>query len=562
MNSFAKIQLYKLIKIIIIALIINVLGYFLYHRFDLTADKRYSLSAPSLKILKNLSEPVYIDVYLEGNYPAEFNRLHTETQQLLEEFTAYNNQIIVQFINPVENEEDRVEVMKKMFQQGIIPLNVTVNNKGKQSQEVIYPWATVTCGIKKAKVSLLKNILGAGIEQKIVSSVQHLEYAFVDAIQKVSVEKQKKIAVLKGNGELSDAYIADFLKTIKEQYYIAQFTLDFVEKQPIKTLKDLQKYDLIIIAKPTQKFTDKEKQVLDQFIINGGKSLWLLDGVQAEMDSLYNPTGEMLTYPNELNLNDLFFKYGFRINPLLVKDEQATPIKLATGQEGSQTQYSNYNWKFSPYIYPKTNHPIIKNTDGLKLEFTSPIDTLANGIAKTVLLESSKYSKKIGTLSVVSLAMVEEPFDEANYKVKDSSIVGLLLEGKFTSAFKNRILPFDDSNFIEKSKNENKIIVVSDGDIIKNQLNSNLEPLELGYDKWTKNFFGNKEFLLNSVNYLLDDKGLLNIRSKDVDLPILNKNEVSENYIKIQFITIGIPFLFLSIFGIVFYFLREKYKKL
>lgn len=561
MNSFSKIQVYKLVKIIGIVLIINVLGYFLYHRFDLTADKRYSLSEPSLNILKNVLEPVYIDVYLEGNYPAEFNRLHTETQQLLEEFSAYNNQIVVQFINPVENEEDRVEVMKKMFQQGIIPLNVTVNNKGKQSQEVIYPWAMVTNGKKTAKVALLKNILGAGIEQKIVSSVQHLEYAFVDAIQKVSVEKQKKIAVLKGNGELSDAYIADFLKTIKDQYYLAPFTLDSVENQPIKTLEDLQKYDLTIVAKPTQKFTDNEKQVLDQFVMNGGKTLWLVDGVRAEMDSLYNPTGEMLAYTNELNLNDLFFKYGFRINPLLVKDEQATPIKLATGQEGSQTQYSNYNWKFSPYIYPKTNHPIIKNTDGLKLEFASPIDTLNNGIKKTVLLETSKYSKKIGTPSVVSLAMVEEPFDEANYKVKDSSIVGLLLEGKFTSVYQNRVLPFEYKNFISKSKNQNKMIVVSDGEIIKNQLDSNLEPLELGYDKWTKNFFGNKEFLLNSVNYLLDDKGLLDIRSKDVDLPILNRTEVSENYTKIQLIAVGIPLLFLLIFGTFFYFLRLRYKK-
>jgi gliding-associated putative ABC transporter substrate-binding component GldG len=552
-----KSKALKQLGIVFLAIIvINLISNFFFKRFDLTQDKRYTLSETTLNIIKTVDSPLYIEVYLEGNFPPEFKRLQNETKQLLEEFTAYNSNIIFNFKNPIEKEETRVEVMKQFYAKGMQPLSITVEDKGKQSQEVVFPWAQATYGDKFAKVSLLKNLMGASTEQKVISSVQHLEFGFAEAINKISKEKQKKIAFLKGNEELGDIFMADFLKTVRESYYIAPFTLDSVATQPKQTLEALKKYDLAVIAKPTEAFTEEEKQVIDQFIIHGGKTIWLVDAVSADMDSLYNETGTILATQRELNLTDMFFKYGIRINPLLVKDEYATPIKLASGNQGSETQMQQYNWKFAPFIYPTSTNPIVKNMEGIKFEFTSPIELLKNDIKKTVLLSSSEYSKTIGTPTPISLDMVTEETTPEEYAGKGLLPVAVLLEGKFKSAYQNRVLPFEDKSFQSEGK-ENKMIVISDGDVIKNQLDKGV-PLELGFDKWTNQLYGNKDFLLNCVNYLLDDNGLINIRSKDVDLPLLNKEEVYKNYTTAQMITVGLPIVILAIFGFLFTFLRKR----
>lgn len=399
--------------------------------------------------------------------------------------------------------------------------------------------------------------MGATTAEKVVSSVQHLEYAFADAFNKVTKEKEKKVAVIRGNGELHDIFMADFIKQIRESYYIGPFTLDSVSKDPQATLKALQKYDLAIIAKPTERFSEEEKQVLDQYIVNGGKTIWMIDAVQIEMDSLYNDRGASLAYPRDLNLNDMFFKYGFRINPDLIKDEQATPIKLASGNQGSETQYQQYFWKYSPFVYPESENPIVKNMGGIKFEFANPIDTLRNNIKKTILLRSSQYSKKVGTPVTVQLDMVAEQTKPQDYQGAGYLPMSVLLEGKFRSMYENRILPFKDAGFKTEGK-AGKMIVISDGDVVKNQLDKNNRPMELGYDKWTNNMFDNREFLLNCVNYLLDDTGLINIRSKDVDLPMLDKEKVYEEYTQAKLITVGLPILVLAIFGVLFTYLRKK----
>lgn len=553
----AKKQNIKQLVLIAFALIaINIIGNYFFKRFDLTEDKRYTLSQTSLDIIKSVDSPLIIDVFLEGNFPPEFKRLQDETKQLLEEFSAYNSNIIFEFANPIENEEERVAVMKQFYERGLQPLNITVENKGKQSQEVVFPWAIASYGDKSTKVSLLKNLMGASTEQKVISSVQHLEFAFAEAINKISKDKQKKIAVLKGNGELEDKYIADFLKTVKESYYIGPFTLDSVAKQPTQSLEALKKYDLVVIAKPTEVFTEEEKQVLDQYIISGGKTLWLVDAVKADMEEMFNETGTILAHQRDLGLNDMFFKYGFRIHPLLIKDERATPIKLATGEQGSDTEFQQYFWKFAPFIYPETQNPIVKNLEGIKFEFTSPIELLNNKVKKTVLLTSSEYSRPIGTPTEVSLASVTEETTPEEYQGKGLLPVAVLFEGKFSSMYTNRILPFKDNSYVAEG-NASKMIVVSDGDIIKNQLDQN-GPLELGFDKWTNNLYGNKEFLMNCVNYLLDDTGLINIRSKDVNLPLLNKERVYQNYTMAQVLTIGLPMLILIVFGFLFTYLRKR----
>lgn len=539
-----------------VLLAINIFGNYFFKRFDLTKDKRYTLSETTLNIIESVDSPLYIDVFLEGKFPPEFKRLQNETRQLLEEFTAYNSNIIFQFVNPIEKEEERVDVMKKFYERGLMPLSITVEDKGKQSQEVVFPWAIATYGDKSAKVALLKNLMGASTEEKVISSVQHMEFAFADALNKITKEKQKKIAVLKGNGELEDQYLADFLKTVKESYYIGPFTLDSVANKPLETIEALQKYDMAIVAKPTEAFTDEEKQVIDQFIVNGGKTLWLIDAVKADMDSLYNQP-QILAYPQDLNLTDQLFQYGIRLNGQLIKDEQATTIKLATGQEGSQTQYQEFPWRFSPFVYPSSNHPIVKNMEGIKYEFANPIEILKNDIKKTVLLTSSQYSKPVGTPTPINLDLVTEETQPTDYPNGGLLPMAILLEGKFKSVYKNRVLPIKDSKFKDINK-ESKMIFISDGDVIKNQLDKDGYPMELGFDKFTNNLYGNKDFLMNCVNYLLDDNGLINIRSKDVDLPLLDKEKVYENYTFAQVVTIGLPLAILGIFGFLFTYLRRR----
>jgi len=561
MNTAKKNSLKSVIIIIAVLLILNLIGNSFFHRFDLTKDKRYTLSTTSLNIIKQVENPLFIKVYMQGNLPAEFRRLQQETKQLLEEFQAYNKNIIFEFVNPLENKGESMDQIKELYRKGLTPINITVDDKGKQSQEMVFPWAIAVYNNKEVNIPLLKNIMGASTTQKVVGSVQHLEYSIAEGLNKITKAKQKKIAIIKGNGELQDVLMAKFLLQVRESYFIGPFTLDSVAKNPGGSLQALEKYDLAVIAKPTENFSDAEKQVLDQFIINGGKTLWLIDQVSAEMDSLYNSSGTSLAYPRDLNLNDMFFKYGIRINPDIIKDEQGSPIKLATGEQGSATQYQQFNWKFAPQVYPNSAHPIVKNLGGIKFDFANPIDTLKNGIQKTILLQSSPYSKKIGTPAEINLNSVAEETAASDYLRNGNFPMAVLLEGSFRSMFENRVLPFDQQAY-KPVGITNKMIVISDGDLIKNQLDKNLQPVELGYDQRSGNLYDNKDFIMNCVNYLLDDTGLINIRGKDLDLPLLDKEKVYQNYTRTQLITIGLPILALLLFGAIFTFIRKrKYSK-
>ncbi|MFV8334272.1 gliding motility-associated ABC transporter substrate-binding protein GldG [Flavobacterium sp. GSP14] len=561
MTTSKKNNRKSILIILAVVVVANVIGSSFFHRFDLTKDKRYTLSLTSLNIIEQVQNPLSIKVYMQGDLPAEFKRLQQETKQLLEEFQAYNSNIVFEFVDPMENEDASMDNIKDLYRKGLTPINITVDDKGKQSQAMVFPWAIAVYDNKEVNIPLLKNIMGASTTQKVIGSVQHLEYSIAEALNKITKAKQKKIAVIKGNGELQDILMAKFLLQVRESYFIGPFTLDSVAKNPIASLQALEKYDLAVIAKPTETFTDAEKQVLDQFIINGGKTLWLIDQVSAEMDSLYNPSGSTLAYPRDLNLNDMFFKYGIRINPDLVKDEQGSPIKLATGEQGSATQFQEFNWKFAPQVYPNSLHPIVKNLGGIKFDFANPIDTLKNGIKKTILLESSQYSKKIGTPTTINLNIVAEKTSPNDYLNTGKIPLSVLLEGSFHSMFENRVLPFEQNTF-KPTGQKNKMIVISDGDLIKNQLDKNSQPIELGYDQRSGNLYDNKDFLINCVNYLLDDTGLINIRSKDLDLPLLDKEKVYENYTQTQILTIGLPILILILFGVVFTFVRKrKYSK-
>ncbi|MEX0288365.1 MAG: gliding motility-associated ABC transporter substrate-binding protein GldG, partial [Flavobacteriaceae bacterium] len=437
---------------------------------------------------------------------------------------------------------------------GLKAAQITVEDNGRVSQELVFPWAMVSYNNNTVKVPLLKNKLGASAEERVNNSVQNLEYAFADAFTKLNIQEKKQVAVIKGNGELSDIAIADYLTSLRDYYNIGAITLDSVATNPQQVLDQLKGFDLAIVAKPTEAFTDQEKYVLDQFITNGGKSIWLIDQVAIELDSLFNAKGSALANPRELNLNDFFFNYGVRINPVLVNDLYFTQIVLASG-EGNNAQYNPVPWYYHPMVFSRNNHPITNNLESIRFQFANTIDTLKNPNKKTILYWSSPLSKPEGTPKQLSLDIINDPPKKEDY-TEGNQPLAVLVEGEFKSAFRNRVKPLK-LNGVRDEGVANKMLVIADGDVIKNQLRNGI-PLELGYDKWTNNFYGNKEFLINGVNYLLDDTGLINIRNKKVSIPQLDQQKIVTQKTKWQLINIGVPVLLVLIFGWVFNLLRRK----
>ncbi len=536
---------------------INLLSSKLYKRFDLTADKRYTLSESAIDMIKDIESPIVIDVFLEGDdFPSEFRRLQNETRQLLEEFQAENGNIVFSFINPLEDENTRDRNIQQLTQRGLTPMQLSVQESGKSSQAVIFPWALASYNEQTVTIPLVKNKIGASQQELVSNSVQHLEYAFADGFSKLTKPKRRKIAILKGNQQLEDKYIADFAKKLGEYYYIAPFTLDSVATNPQKTLNDIEAFDLVISAKPTEAFTEEEKLVLDQYTMNGGKSLWLIDAVVMEKDSLYNATGKNYAVNRDLNLTDFFFKYGVRINPVMVSSLFSAPITVAMGS-GSESQFQHLKWPYSPLAGSNSNHPIVNNLNLVKFDFANQIDTLKNNIEKTILLESAPVSTLEGTPREVNLDIVTKAQDPERYN-QGNQTLAVLLEGEFRSVYENRIKPFS----LSEAKNisvPTKMIVIADGDLIKNDVVRNV-PQELGFDRWTGQTYGNKEFLLNAVNYLLDDNGLINIRSKEIAVAFLNQQKIADQKTMWQLVNIVLPLILLSLFGLVFnYFRKKKY---
>ena len=528
-------------------ILLNIINQSFYKRFDLTSDKRYTLSETTKNIVSNIDDFLFVTVYLEGDFPSEFKRLQAETRQYLEELAAENSKIIINFENPDNQRED-------LIKRGMMPSQLTVEEEGKLSEAIIFPWAEVAYGKKSTIVSLLPNAIVASQDEQLQKAIENLEYSFSNAINSISQKKQKRVAVITGNGELQDIYQYSFLSEVAKKYRLAKFTLDSVAKSPQQTLQDLTSLDLAIIAKPTEKFTEKEKFTLDQYIANGGKTLWMLDNVQADQDSLFND-GKMLAYPRDLNLTDLLFSYGIRINTTLIKDLYAAQIPLATGKVGNQTHFQNLDWFFHPLVGGNPNHSITKNVSPVRLQFANQIDTLKNNIKKTPLLVSSLLTQKVGTPNFIELQSIADEVIENDYN-SGNQLFAVLLEGNFKSAYKNRIKPYKTPLNKENATN-NKMIIISDGDIGKNQILKN-QPFDLNRDKWTNQQFGNKEFLLNSVDYLLDDVGLIQLRNKTLKIRTLDKQKAFKERNFWQFLNIILPLVLLFVFGFIFNYLRKR----
>lgn len=555
MTDLEKLRKYNYLIILILSLIlINVLASQFHQRFDLTQDNRYTLSPAAKEILAQVKEPLVLDVFLKGSFPPEFRRLQNETRQFLEEVHSFNSNIKVNFVDPLAEGDDANAIAEEFYSLGMTPARLSVMENGKASEMLIFPWAIANYRDETVKIPLLKNKLGATDEERVNSSIQQLEYSIADAVGRLVKEREKKIAIMRGNGELPDGNIVDFIQTVRQYYYVAPFTLDSTALNPQKTLKQLMEFDLIIEAKPTEPYTENEKYLLDQYLMHGGQALWLVENVEIETDSLFNPTGSAIALPRDLNLNDLFFSYGIRINPLLVNDIYSAPIILASGR-GNDTQFTPYPWFYSPLTASSGNHPITNNLEAVKFDWANPIDTLGNTVDKTVLLTSSPRTTLEGTPIQVSLENLGREPDLSAYTAGEQPLA-VLLEGEFKSAYKNRVKPFDIPSHLDQSV-PTQMIIVSDGDVIKNQLQQGA-PLELGFDRYTGTTYGNKEFLLNSINYLLDNSGLIDIRSKEITIAFMDKEQVAEEREKWQIINLAAPLLLLGIGAFSYNFFRKR----
>lgn len=530
----------------------------MYFRLDLTSEKRYTLKKISKKILRDLNDIVYIQVYLDGDLPVGLKKMQKNIKEQLDEYRIYTNgNLQYNFINPSEdkNNDTRKEFFKDLFNRGLAPINIQNKDKeGGTSQKIIFPGAIIRYQGKEMAINLLRNNKNLSAEQNLNISIENLEYEFITAINNLCIDSIKKIAFIEGHGELDPYETGDITKEIAKYYQVDRGKIDHVAS--------LDNYIAIIIAKPQKAFTEKEKFTIDQYIMNGGKVLWFIDAVDVNMDSL--ATGTTFGNISELNLSDILFKYGVRINPVLLKDLHCNIIPISTSYQGGQAKFVPTPWLYYPLFVPSQNNIITKGVDLIKSEFVNTIDTLNNGTEtkKIILLNSSTFSKTIAAPLMISLAEVKENPDQRLFN--SSFPVAVILDGQFNSVFTNRIFAnlIDVPDFVYKNKSiHTKMLVVADGDIIKNEVRMTangpmLSPL--GFDKYSNQNFGNKDFVMNCIHFLVDDKGLIELRSKDLSLRLLNRSKINAE--KTKWITINtvIPVLLIILIAWIVSEIRKK----
>ncbi len=556
----------------IIIVLINIIGSFLYTRLDLTSEKRFTLSPSTRQLLRETDDIFYFKVYLEGEFPSGFKRLSKSTREMLDEFRAYSDNVQYEFINPSSSDDakTRKEIQDRLIEQGLVPTELAVRTKEGQKQQSIFPGALVTHKGKTIPLSLLSNQLGAPPEAIINNSIQALEYNLLSAIRRLGTTTKPKIALTQGHSELTKLETVDIANALSE-YYTVEYTeikgqinslTERIEVQPGQ-YNIVNKYEAIIIAKPDSVFSEKDKFIIDQYVMRGGKILWLIDPVFATMDSLQT-SNRTIGITNDFNLNDQLFKYGVRLNSNLMMDLAALPIPMVTGYMGNQPQFNFFPWPYFPVLTASSSHPVVKNINAIKTEFISSIDTVGDpAIRKTILLQTSQYTRIAQTPVMITLEILGRDPNTGDYTDKPQP-VAVLLEGQFKSVFTNRI-PKEISEAPEigftGQSPETRMIVIADGDIIKNQVqfsSGNYTPLPLGYDRHTGQTFGNKDLILNAVNYLCDDAGLMSVRSRELRLRALDVNKARENLISWQLINILVPIALVIIFGIIQFAIRKR----
>lgn len=545
----------------------------LFFRLDLTADKRHSLSEASKEILTGLDDVVYVKVYLEGEFPAGFTRLQKATHQLLNELRSYSSYIEYEFINPSEsaNQEERNSLYRQLYEQGLEPTNLQVQEKSGSSEQIVFPGAIIYYKGESTAINLLQSQLGTHHEVVLNNSIENLEYEFSSSIHKLSSTRKPKVAFLEGNGELNDLEragiqdaVGSFKGSLSEYYHVEAFNIKEFETDSTQASpsienqqKRLNKYDALIVAKPTVAFNDLEKFLIDQYIMQGGKVLWFVDGVNMDMDSLQGGSPFTVALPKEIGIEDMLFKYGVRVNGNLVMDMQADKIPVITGFQGDIPQQSLFPWFYNPLIISKETHPISKNLDAIRSSFVSTIDTIKSSeVKKSIVLKSSPYSKVVLSPHRVSLSILEHEPQLEQYQAGAQNI-GVLLEGSFKSYFENRLIS-DNTPILTKSE-ATSMLVVADGDIIKNHVSKSGNPYHLGYNPFSKEHFkGNSAFIINALHYMLGQKKLIEIRANEYQIRLLKKESMQNDRLFWQIINIAIPLIFVLALGIVWNWRRKR----
>ena len=565
---------YSSLVFILLIILTNILVSFTDFSLDLTADGKHSISEETIKTLEKVDDIVFIKVYLEGVFPAEFKHLHSEVLNLLSSFkTIADDNLEFEFINPNEgrNEKEKVDLYKQLVKQGLAPTDIEIKKAGSSINQIIFPGAIIYYKDKEIAVNFLKNSVTKNAGENINASVENLEFEFISAIYHISKTKTHRIAFLEGNGELSASEVYDITESVMQdndklsyhytidRFNIKEFEIDSntLQADISGQVKKLTSYKAIIIAKPTIAFNMLDKFIIDQYLMNGGKILWLIDGAKASMDSLQQNKSFIATN-NDLKLSDQLFKYGIRINANLIEDLRSTEIPIVTGYSNNIPQQSYFPWPYYPLLFSENNHPISKGLDAIKCDFASSIDTIKNNINKTILLHSSKQSRISPTPAKVSLGILENPPPLTSFN-KENLTIAVLLEGEFESVFKNRILPKNQKlNFVNQSK-KTQMIVVSDGDLIRNSVSNNGDIYPLGYDRFIKyTYLGNKKFIMNSIHFLCDETGLTQLKAKEIKLRLLDKEKIKNNKTFIQLINILLPLIILLIFAFIFTKMKKK----
>lgn len=553
-------SLLTLLLLLIVLVLVNMVAFHFYQRFDLTKEKRFTLSAATKDLLKNLDDDIFIKVYLEGEFPAGFKRLRNATQEMLDEFKAASNgKIHFVFEDPLanKNETEKKEIYEQLMEKGLQPTNLRINNDNQYSSKIIFPGAIVRYRDREMTLQLLENQIGLGPQEVLNNSIELLEYKIANKVKKITQRTKPLIAFSEGQGELSDDEMADIKRSLEDLQYE-------VERLKVSDMPSIPKrYNLLVIAKPTLAFREQEKFKIDQFIMNGGSVLWLIDAVNAEMDSL---RGKDVYFANkrELNIDDQLFRYGARINPYLVQDLQSNKIPLVVGMAGNQPQTELFPWVYFPVLMGNDNHPIVRNLDAIQTQYIGTVDTVkSKGVNKTFLLTTSQYSKALMAPVRVHFSMLKQEPDITTFNKKNIP-VSVLLEGQFQSVFKNRLSPETISmmdslkiSFVEKSK-FSKMIVIADGDIIKNEISSKGTIMPLGFYSFTEQNFANKDFILNCVEYLADENQLIETRNREIKIRLLDKQKIQSSKSTWQIINMAMPVIMIIVFGIAYNMIRKR----
>ncbi len=537
---------------LVLAVVLSQLGTFYFFRIDLTEEKRYTIKQPTKDLLQSLDDDVYVEVYLEGDLNAPFRRLRKAVGETLEEFRVYsNNKVHFSFINPATavGQSAQREFMASLAAKGIQPTNIIDNKDGQRSEKLVFPGALISySGVEKG-IMLLKGDRAKGSEEVLNQSIEGLEFELANAIQSLSVVDRKKIGFVTGHGELDSLQTASLENNLLESYDVFNIHID--KEFP------LREYDVLVVSKPTRSFSESDKYAIDQFLLRGGKLLLLIDPLNASMDSASSENYFALPY--QTGLEDQLFHYGVRINQDLVQDRVSLRYPVVTGNLNGKPQMTPIEWPFFPLINHYADHPVTRNLDMSALKFVSSIDSVkAVGIRKTPLLFSSGYSRNLTAPVKINVADLRkekpEAFSEGPF------VLAYLLEGKFSSLYKNRFLPDGvDSSGFKADGVYSKLIVVSDGDLARNDINFRTgQPQPLGFDSFSGYTFSNQELIRNMVAYLADDSGLIGARNKEVKVRPLDKEKIKNSRMMWQSINLALPILAIILFGILKAYMRKR----